>query len=733
MIRHGIARKLLPPICVVSVLGLFAPAAAAQEGLFAGMQKGLDFTFSSVATKTTFASGLVTKTETKNLFPALTLNMDALVYPNLRLNAGGVFEVSMASTNTDGGELDSTIVRNRPFFLLRSTNPVLSPGFGYFRREERARTGSLSNVKLVNEEYAGYLGWNPAGGPRSDLQYLRTHTFDGTRTFEDTTKAFATLVSNYTHANFGAYYRGAFLDTDNTLLHLQTQQITHAARVSDAGLLVRKRLAWNATYNVNYQDVRTSSSGQGGEVAVPISVFAGLAAVSDTPGTARLSQNAAIIDGNLTASGGIDLGVTAPPEDPQARNIGVDFLNRTEVNRFLLWVDRELPFEISNAFSWEVYSSPDNIAWTREATVPAATFGPFENRFEIDFPNVTARYVKVVTRPLSIAVPDASRFPDIFVTEIQAFLRRPAGEATSRITQTTHLVNTDVRMRLLDAPSLFYEGFFLYNGPDTFGTSTTTVSNGLSLNHSFARIFSVYARGAREQGRDPQGDRVANVTNATVTATPIPTLRSSFLYTGRDEEIAGVPLDRRGYFVQNSAQVYRGVDVLFGFGWSATTRETGETTHDRLLNASATIVPRQHVSLTFSYDDTDSKRSGTFVGNPNQQVRRVYGAIAVDPVPTLHLVLGEEVIVVTDQQTRTTHDIGANWAPFPDGQLQFIFAHNEALRALEFGKQRSTVGTVRWNLSRRSYLDVTYQRTKSEFVIQTDESRVFSISVRFFV
>lgn len=733
MIRHGIARKLLPPICVVSVLGLFAPAVAAQEGLFASMQKGLDFTFSSVATKTTFASGLVTKTETQNLFPRLTLNMDALVYPNLRLNAGGVFEVNMVSTRTAGGDLNSTIVRNRPFFLLRSTNPVFSPGVGYFRREERARTGSFSNVKLVNEEYAGYLGWNPAGGPRSDFQYLRTHTFDGTRAIEDTTKKFATLVSSYTYRNFGAYYRGALLDSDNALLHLQTQQITHAGRVSDAGLLVRKRLAWSATYNVNYQDFRTSSSGKGGEVAVPISAFAGLAAVSNTPGTARLSQNAAILDGNLTASGGIDLGVTAPPDDPQARNIGVDFVNRTEVNRFLLWVDRELPFEIANAFSWEIYSSPDNIAWTREATVPAAAFGPFENRFEIDFPNVTARYVKVVTRPLSIAVPDASRFADIFVTEMQAFLRRPAGEITSRITQTTHLVNTDVRMRLLDTPSLSYEGFFLYNGPDTFGTSTRTVSNGLSLNHSFGRIFSVYARGAREQGSDPQGDRVATVTNATVTVTPIATLRSSFLYTGRDEEVGKVPLDRRGYFVQNSAQVYRGVDVLFGFGWSSTTRETGEITHDRLLNASATIVPRQHVSLTFSYDDTASRRSGMFVGNPDSRVRRVYGAVAVDPVPTLHLVLGEEVVVVTDKPTRTTYDIAANWAPFPDGQLQFIFAHNEALRALEFGNEKSTLGSVRWNFSRRSYVDVTYQRTKSEFAIQTNESRVFSISVRFFV
>ena len=55
-----------------------------------------------------------------------------------------------------------------------------------------------------------------------------------------------------------------------------------------------------------------------------------------------------------------------------------------------------------------------------------------------------------------------------------------------------------------------------------------------------------------------------------------------------------------------------------------------------------------------------------------------------------------------------------------------MFVYNEALRDLEFGKERNTVGAVRWNLSRRSYIDVSYQRTRSEFALQTIESRMFS-------
>ena len=728
--RHAAAAA---PVLVAGALAVFGRPAAAQDGIFAGMQKGLEFRFSTASTTETLPSGATTKTETRNMFPTLTLNMDSLIYPNLRLNAGGVFEVNMSSAKTDGALRDSTIGRNRPFFLLRSTNPVLSPGVGYFRREERARTAGVSDLKLVNEDYAAYLGWNPAGGPRSEFQFLRTQTFDASRTLQDVTKGLGTLVSNYTYRSLRADYRGSYLDTRDELRGFDTLQVTHTARVSNSARLMGDRLLWNGAYAADYQDLRTAARGRTGEVDVPVTPFGGLAAVSDLPVTARLSQNPLIVDGNLTAGAGIDIGVSAPPDDPQARNIGLDFLNRAEVNRILVWVDRELPREVADTFSWDIYSSSDNVTWKRHVTVSAAPFGPFENRFEILFTKITARYVKVVTKPLSVTVAQSSRFTDVFVTEVQAFLRRPAGEIGARLAQTTHLVNTDVRLRVLDSPSLFYEGYFLYNGPDSFDTSTTTLSNGASVNHSFGRIFSAYARGAREQGRESQGDRVATVTNATLSVDPIPTFRSSLMYTGLDERVAGLPSTRRGFIVQNTAQIYRGVDLLFGIGWNLNRQQTGEISHDRLVNLSATIVPQEHVNLTFSYDGRATERSGTFFGSPRSHMRRFYGTVAVDPIRTFHLVVGGELLVAADQKTRRTLDVVTNWSPFADGALQFTFAHNEALRDVEFGKDRNSVAAIRWILSGKSYIDVSHQWTRNEFVFQTTASRVFSVSVRLFV
>ncbi len=718
---------------VTGWLALLADPASAQEGIFTGLQLGVESVFSHFSSNITFASGAGTRTETTNIYPRFTVNLNTALFPNLRLNAGGTFELNMLSTRTGPFTTDSTLTNNRPFVLLRSTNPVLSPGFGYFRRVARDRTAGLSNVKLVNDEYDAYLGWKPEGGPRSDFQFVRTHTFDGEQVAQDVTKDFGSLVSSYAYRNLGVYYRGSYLNTDDQIARLETRQSTHAARGDYSQSFIQKRLLWNVTYNVNHHGVTTIARGAGGEVALPVTPFAGLAAISDTPVTARLTQNPQLVDGNLTAGAGINLGLAATPADAQLRNIGLDLLTPTAVNRFLIWVDRELPIEVSNAFSWEIYSSPDNVIWKRETTVPVAPFGAFENRFEIDFPDITARYIKVVTRPLSAVVPDSSNFRDILVTEMQAFLRRPAEQVKGTLAQDTYLLNTDVRMRLLDTPSLYYEGYYLSKRTNGFNPSTDTLSNGLSVNQTFGRIYSAYGRFAREQGNEADGYRVANVTNATFTIDPIPTFQSAFLYSGQDETIAGLPRTRRGLFIQNSARPYRGVDVLFGVGWTSSTQETGEISRDRLINLSATLTPREHVSLTLNYDARTTDRSGTFVGNSQTTEHRSYAALAVDPIRTLHLVLGGEVIAATGQATRTTLDIGTSWSPFPDGTLQFIFAYNEALRALEFGKDRNTLGAVRWNVSRQSYVDVSFQRTRSATTFQTTESRIITARVRFFL
>ena len=364
-------------LVVTGSLMLGADGAAAQEGIVGNLQKSLDSTFSSVSTTTTDATGAVTKTDTINVNPRLTLSLDTLLYPSLRLNAGGVFEANRAFSDlfSPDGTLtssDSTISRIRPFVLLRSTNRVFSPGVGFFRREDRSRFTGFTGTKLVNDDYAAYLGWNPEGGPQSDFQYVRTNTFDEHKNVLDIVKDYGSLISNYEYRAFTAYYRGAYLDTDDRIAALETRQVTQSGRFGYSGSFIDKRLVWNGVYTINNQDLTTIAHRERGEVDVPIIPNGGLAALDDIPVTAVLSPNPLLVDGNLTAGSGINLGLPAAGADSRARNLGLDFLNPTEVNRIRVWIDRELPVEVAASFTWEVYSSPDNVVWRREATVSAA-------------------------------------------------------------------------------------------------------------------------------------------------------------------------------------------------------------------------------------------------------------------------------------------------------------------------------------------------------------------------
>jgi hypothetical protein len=721
-------------LALFASLAWLSSPAAAQDGMFQNFQKTVDLTYSSISTTTLFASGASTRTDTTSVYPTVTLNLDGLLFPMLRLNVGGTFDLNRMTTTTDGAETVSTISRNRPFFLLRSTNPVFAPGIGYFRREDRNRTNGLSDIKLINNEWDGYLMWNPEGGPRNQFQYVRTDTFDSDRTFQDTTKDIVTLVSTYSFKSVSLVYRGNYLDTSDHLNQVDTRQSVHGGRVAYADAFLSKRLSVNATYDINYQGIETTAAGKTGEVQIPVTPYAGLAALSDTPLTAALAQNPQLIDGNLTAGAGVDLGLPTPPATTQARNLGFDFLNPATVNRILVWVDQDIPdLEVSNAFSWTLYSSLDNVVWKQEASVPVAPFGPFERRFQVDFPAVTARYLKLVVKPLSAAVVNASKYPHLLVTELQPFMVQPPGEVKAEVSQTTHIVNADIRFRILDAAALYYEGSFLYNGPGTFGTHTDTISNGLSATHTFNPHVSAFGRVAYEIGTEPEGHRTATVTNATLTLDPIPTFRSSLLWTGLDEHVGGMPRSRNGFFVQNTAQAYAGVNLQFGLGWSRTRELSGAVSDDRIINVNGTITPREHISLILNYDDTTSNRSGAYTGFPHFHTQRFYAAASYDPTRTIHLVAGEEIVKVTGQKTMTTLDLTANWQPFPDGALQFTFAYNNAIRSLEYGRDRSTLAAVRWNITRRSYLDVSYQKTRSEFVFQTNESRVFSTSLKLFL
>jgi hypothetical protein len=423
--------------------------------------------------------------------------------------------------------------------------------------------------------------------------------------------------------------------------------------------------------------------------------------------------------------------------------MGVDFFFPTEVNQLLLWVDRDLSAatDILNFFFTDpngirVFRSADNLNWTQVLGI-TVSFGQFQNRFQIDLPpGVSTRYIKVVTKPLQPFVPGASSFPDIFVTELQTFLTQPVagtpGKKSFTTTRTTQNYYFDAKTRILDIPTLFYELDYFYTRVDPNGQLRYTVSNGFSVNHRFSQIFSGRARVAREDGSELKESRSAWIYDAALEATPVRTLTNRLVFSGTDETIGGSHDNRNSIILYNIAELYKGLDVNLNIGYNFSTDAAGVNTNETDIQILATVIPHPAVNMTLDYKYSIINQSGG--NNPSGSTNTHTGEFILSyrPFRTLFFVATIDLATTTSQKILVSQNYGFNWSPFPDGALQFRFFYNENLTTGGL-KERIINPGVRWNITKRSYLDLSYQKNmNTSQTLKTDED-FFNVQLKIFL
>ena len=421
--KHALRSALCAlPILLILVL---LPGSALAQGLIQGISGSLESNYSFLSSKTTDASGNTVKTDTQFAGSRFQLDIDTKISPNLRLRAGGVAEGTWSTFDDRTNDIvtRTTVLEFRPYIDLTLETPLYTASVGYIRRQNRIEVFDLSTVTLINNEYYTVLGWRPEGLPSIEAQIRRRDLYDSDKSFLDIKEDFISLNPKYQYQGLRLDYYGTYLHRRDDLIDLDVTQHTHSGRASYADSFFNKRVALSTNYNILYQGTETKTTGSG-FVSTQAFANSGLSRIDDTlpPAPLTLDPNPNLIDGNTTTSAGIDLVADVPLV---RRQMGLDFLNPTEVNQLLIWVDRELTATIASSFTWDVFVSQDNSNWTHWAGPMAGTFAPFQNRFEINFTSVipARRYIKVVTTPLlrGPLVP-----PNIFVTELQAFLRTPA-------------------------------------------------------------------------------------------------------------------------------------------------------------------------------------------------------------------------------------------------------------------------------------------------------------------
>jgi hypothetical protein len=700
------------------VAGLLILAMAGRAGA-EGLSGHLELGYSKLDRITEDAAGQRTDTESETFRQRYTLTLDRRIYPNLTLVASGFFERLAAAAETDGTESDTTTTKLRPYVELRLRTPLYLAQAAYSRTEEKLDSPGTFDLETVRETYSSTLHWRPDGFPDLRLQYFRTNHYDRDRQFTDRTNDLFQATSVYRPVEpLLLRYEGVLRETDNRVEDFEIREASHAGRVTYSDTYWRGLVSVYSDYNVVRRETEIAA-GAGAEISLIVAAFGGLSALDDTPEEGALDPNPALIDGDLAAGAGIDLGLPPPGGDTRARNLGLRFAVETEVNTLLVWVDRELPPEIAASFSWRVYTSDDNQDWNLRAAASPAVFDPLFNRFEVRFPTVAERFVKVVVDPLSPTVDPTREFPTIPVTELQAAIRRPAAEVAGEQVRTSHLYNLDVRTRILEVPALTYEFTFFLAKTEPSPT-VWTMSNGLSASHRFRPTLFGGARVAREDGREAAGDRVAYLYSASLTAVPLETLRSTLVFSGRNETVDGRESDDVSLFLQSVAQLYRGVDLNLGGGVSFATSETGRDTTSTQLNADLTLVPNPKATINLSYYGRTSRSSGgELAGTTTDRTQIGIAALSLRPLRTLYLFGAWTVESRSEEDTRTTQDYTVSFSPFPDGTLHLNFYYNETLRSEDDARERTVTPNLRWNIARRTTLDLAY----SDVSIRSDVLR----------
>ena len=712
-------------LCSMLILFLFTGVASAQ-GLIEGISGSLESTYSFFTSKTTDASGNTIKTSTQSADSRFQLDINTRIFPNLKLRAGGVAEGTWNAFNDKTNDIvtRTTVLDFRPYIDLTLQTPLYTASVGYDRRQNRVEVFGSPSVTLINDEYYGILGWRPEGLPSIDAQIRRRNLYDSDKDFQDIKEDFISLNPKYQYQGLRLEYYGTYLHHRDDLIDLDTEQYTHSGRASYANSFFNNRVTLSTNYNILYQETKARTAGQG-FVSNQVFPNAGLSRIDDTLTPVTLDANPALIDGNTTASAGIDLVSNVPLVK---RQIGLDFLNPTEVNQLFVWVDRELTSTIVSSFSWELFTSDDNLTWVPKL-ITSVNFGAFQNRFEINFSSVTTRFIKVVTTPLlrNPLVP-----PDIFVTELQAFLQTPAADLKGKISRTTHNYDLDVKTRILDIPSLFYEVYYFFNRQDPSGQQRYDLINSLYANHRFSEVFSGKAKVGIENGRELGENKLAYLYDAAVIADPLRTLHHSLVFNGREEKIGGRPNNTNSIILYNTAQLYKGYDINLNGGVTFTKQENGQDGRDFLINFQTNIVPHRTMNLGLNYSNIISRRTGGDQVSSSTYTQTVNFNLSYNPFRTLNLAAFLQFINEKGQKNRILQNYAINWSPFPDGALQFNIAYNENYRTDDHLVERIFQPNIRYNFSKRSYVELSYQLIRSRSDIQKIDSNLLSTTVKIF-
>ncbi len=687
--------------------------------------------------KTTDATGLTTDNKFRSLLQRYNLQFNSLLAPQVNLRAGLRAEKLISNNDGDNGNFRATDTLLIPSVSLTLANPFVTAGAGYEVRDETIEAGGPS-TRTFRDTTNAFLGFRPEALPTLDLLYVGTRWYDRDHKTTDRDENMFQLSSTYKPVtSVQLNYSVVDDDLQDHLTQSDTKSLIQSARVGYTDRFFDDRWYVASDYNVSRQDSDFTLGTVSGTIRVQLFPIAGLSSINDTPQLGALNVNPALIDGNLTASSGINIGqLPSQTGDIHQRNVGLDFGTQTAVSTLYVWVDRPLPSVVANSFSWDIYYSPDNQNWFLLQTVAPANFGQFDNRFEISFASVSARYVKVVTRPLSVTVVPPLGFDvsNIFITEVQAFLDQPVVQAPGTKTKTviqSDAVDLNSRFHIIrsDRHSLLYDLYYRGSRFESTGqpaATASTLTNALTAFEKFSRVFSGSAKLMLENDSFPNKSKETYTdAEASLIAAwnSLRKLGHTFTLTAKQETWKSLDQtkDTETASLTNTAEVYSGINAYLSVIKNLVTTETGSASgsassrgDDTQVSLGTDITPHRTLTINMSYSWQESKQQGSLtsvsvLGTTARRTQNTFASAAYNPFSSLYLFGTIQRTEETGKPTVTSTSFNGSWSSqVTGGALEFRLIYTETTDSVDNSKTRTYGPYAKYRMNIRASLEASY-------------------------
>lgn len=289
----------------------------------------------------------------------------------------------------------------------------------------RTTNATITNLQISTKSLSLYLKTKSIHYPIISFRFNKDHNYNHTdlslqNLFENRYQAEINYSFNKSMVHYGFTRRY----NENRINNLKETQYLHVLRLNDVRKFSDNKLTLSSNYSMTYQKETDERRTDTTDFFV-LEVQSGLYAQTNNYTLDSLQHVRALTDGNLqdVIIPIIDFGGTEINQ-----NIGVDFGYEQNVNAIYIYVD-----QYSDKNMWQLYTSSDNMNWELNSSILNSIFNNGYNRFEIKFPTIKTRYIKVVNL-------DISDIEHAYVTEIQALEEREMSNFTES-NSTTHYVD----------------------------------------------------------------------------------------------------------------------------------------------------------------------------------------------------------------------------------------------------------------------------------------------------